>query len=115
MDLTCPACRKHNPNADSCTRCGADLMPLLHIRRVAQQALEEGRQYLKRRQGSDALRAARRSWLLKHSTEAAGLAFLACLHQQQFDAATQWYRRALHAKAGSSDCLKNPPSNFLAI
>ncbi len=99
MDLICPACRKNNPNANCCTRCGADLLPLVHIRQAAQQALEEGRRYLKRRQSGNALRAARRSWQLKHSTEAAGLAFLACLHQRQFDAATQWYRRAHHTQA----------------
>jgi methionyl-tRNA synthetase len=100
VEITCPACRKHNPDADCCTRCGADLLPLLHIHQAAHQALEEGRQYLKRHQGGNALRAAKRSWLLKHSAEAAGLAFLACLHQQQFDAATQWYRRAHHTKNG---------------
>lgn len=98
MDITCPACQKHNPDANCCTRCKADLLPLAHIRQAAQQALEEGRQYLKRHQSSDALRAAKRSWLLKHSTEAAGLAFLSCLHQQQFEAATQWYRHAHHTK-----------------
>jgi hypothetical protein len=102
VDLTCPACRKHNPNADCCTRCGADLQPLVHIRQATLQALEEGRLCLKRHQSSDALRAAKRSWLLKHSATAAGLAFLACLHQQQFDAATQWYWRAHQAKTGSS-------------
>ena len=102
MDLTCPACRKHNPDADCCARCGADLLPLVHIRQAAQQALEEGRQHLQRRRSSDALRAAEHSWQLKHTPEAAGLAFLACLHQQQFDAATQWYRRAQLAKTGSS-------------
>ncbi len=103
MDLTCPACRKHNANADCCARCGADLLPLVHIRQAAQQALEKGQLYLKRRRSSDALSAAKRSWLLKHSAEAAGLAFLACLHQQQFDAATQWYRRAHNVITGSSD------------
>lgn len=100
MDITCPACRKHNPDANCCMRCGADLLPLVHIHQAAQQALEQGRQYLKRHQGSNALRAAKRSWLLKHSAEAAGLAFLACLHQHQFDAATQWYQRAHHPKIG---------------
>jgi len=101
VDLTCPACRKHNPDADCCARCGADLLPLVHIRQAAQQALEEGRLCLKRHQSNAALRAAERSWLLKHSAEAAGLAFLACLHQQQFEAATQWYRRAHNAITGS--------------
>jgi methionyl-tRNA synthetase len=102
VEITCPACRKHNPNADCCARCGADLLPLVHTHQAAQQFLEEGRQYLKRRQGSHALRAAIRSWLLQHSAEAAGLAFLACLHQHKFDAATQWYQRAHHTKVGSS-------------
>jgi hypothetical protein len=98
VDITCPACRKHNPNANSCRRCGADLLPLVHIHQAARQALEEGRQSLKHRRGSDALRAAKQSWRLKHSAEAASLAFLACLHQQQFDAATQWYQRAHHVR-----------------
>jgi hypothetical protein len=93
VDITCPACRKHNSNANCCTRCGADLLPLMHIHQAALLALEEGREFLKRRQGGDALRAANQSWWLKHSAEAAGLAFLACLHQQRFDAATQWYQQ----------------------
>jgi hypothetical protein len=98
VNITCPACRKHNPDASCCKRCGADLLPLVQILQAAKQALEEGRQYLKNRRGNDALCAAKQSYRLKHSAEAAGLAFLACLHQRQFDAATQWYQRAHRAK-----------------
>lgn len=98
MDITCPACRKHNPNADSCARCGADLLPLVHICKAARQAIEQGRQYLKDDQGSEALQAARQSWQLKHSVDAAGLAFMASLHQQRFNAATKWYFRAQQLK-----------------
>jgi hypothetical protein len=98
VDLTCPACRKHNHDADCYALCGADLLPLVRIHQAVQQVLEEGRQYLRRRRSSDGLRAAEHSWQLKHTPEAAGLAFLACLHQQQFDAATRWYRRAQLAK-----------------
>jgi predicted amidophosphoribosyltransferase len=94
MDITCPACRKHNPNANSCARCGADLLLLVNICKAAQQALEQGRQYLKGDQGREALKAAKRSWQLKHSADAAGLAFMASLHQQQFDEASKWYQRA---------------------
>jgi hypothetical protein len=102
VDITCPACRKHNPEASCCTRCGADLLPLVHIHQAALQTLEEGRELLKRHQGGEALRAAKQSWRLKHSAEAAGLAFLACLYQRQFEAATQWYRRAHSVKSESS-------------
>ena len=62
----------------------------------------KSREFLKRHQGHEALCAAKQSWWLKHSVEAAGLAFLACLQQQQFDAATQWYQRARIAKTESS-------------
>lgn len=102
MAITCPACRKHNINNKCCTRCGADLLPLVQILQASEQAIEEGRQYLKRGRGNDALCAAERSWLLRHSAAAAGLGFLACLRQQRFDAATQWYRRALQLKPGVS-------------
>jgi hypothetical protein len=68
------------------------------IRQAAQQALEEGRQCLKRSEGGNALRAANQSWRLKHSAAAAQLAFLACLHQKHNDAATKWYQRALNEK-----------------
>ena len=92
MDITCPACRKHNPNADRCARCGTDLLLLVDICKAAQQAIEQGRQYLKGNQGNEALKAAKQSWRLKHSADAAGLAFMASLHQQQFDEATWWYQ-----------------------
>jgi hypothetical protein len=108
VNITCPACRKHNPDASNCQRCGADLLPLVHIHQAARRALEEGRQYLKQRRSGDALSAAKQSWRLKHSAEAAGLAFLACLHQQQFDAATQWYQRAQYAKTENA----SPPNIY---
>jgi hypothetical protein len=98
MDITCPACRKHNPNADCCTRCGVDLLWLVNICKAAKKALEQGRQYLKGGLGSEALKAAKRSWQLKHSADAAGLAFMASLHQQQFDEAGKWYQRAQDLK-----------------
>ncbi len=96
MDITCPACRKVNESPVQCGRCGADLKPLLEIRRHADLAIQKGTQYLKRKDGRNALQQAQLAWHLKHSPKAARLAFFACLMLEQYPVATRWYQ-VLHA------------------
>lgn len=95
MDITCPACRKVNESPVECSRCGADLKPLAEIRRHADLAIQRGTQYLKLKEGRNALQEAQLSWHLKHSRESARLAFLACLTLGQYNLATSWYKATL--------------------
>lgn len=95
MEIICPACNRVNTEKTPCSRCGADLLELAHIRRSADLALKTGTQCLKQNDGRDALHQAEISWHLKNSAEAARLAFLACLHLQRFTSATRWYELAL--------------------
>ena len=103
MDIVCPACNKANNEETHCSRCGADLGELVHIRRSAALALKKGTQCLKQNEGRDALHQAEISWHLKKSAEAARLAFLACLHLQRFTAATRWYELAIALENNPAD------------
>ena len=47
METVCPACNKANNEETHCSRCGADLLALVQIRRSATQALNSGTRYLK--------------------------------------------------------------------
>ncbi|MFZ1987198.1 MAG: hypothetical protein WAU91_22500 [Desulfatitalea sp.] len=93
MEINCPACRKTCPSESQCSRCGADLRTLRQILQTAAQVLASGHHFLRRNEGTKALRAAQSAWHLKHSAAAAQLAFLACLRQRQFAAAELWYMR----------------------
>ncbi|MEN8691731.1 MAG: hypothetical protein ABF303_02685 [Desulfobacterales bacterium] len=96
MEMVCPACNKANNEETHCSRCGADLLALVRIRRSAALALNSGTRYLKQNDGRNALHQAEISWHLKKSAEAARLAFLACLHLQRFTSATRWYELAAY-------------------
>jgi hypothetical protein len=103
VETVCPACNKANNEETHCSRCGADLSALVHIRRSAALALNSGAQYLKQNDGRSALYQAEVSWHLKNSAEAARLAFLACLHLQLFEAATRWYELAVSWKSNLAE------------
>jgi Tfp pilus assembly protein PilF len=103
VETVCPACNKANNEETHCSRCGADLSALVKIRRSAALALKIGAQYLKQNDGRSALHQAEVSWHLKNSTEAARLAFLACLHLQLFEAATRWYELAIALENNPAD------------
>ncbi len=94
MEITCPACNRSNADETHCSRCGADLTALFHIRLSADLALKDAMQELKRNDGRSALQKAEMSWHLKNSPEAARLAFLACLQLRRFPAAARWYELA---------------------
>ncbi|MFP4031618.1 MAG: hypothetical protein ACLFPR_09400 [Desulfococcaceae bacterium] len=93
-EIPCPACRKRIPENPECPRCGADVRALREILEAAARYLEFGRDRLKRKAGNDALSAAEAAWDLRHTPEAARLAFMACLQLRQWDGAAQWYGRA---------------------
>jgi len=95
VDIVCPACNKVNNEETHCSRCGADLLALVQIRRSAALALNSGTQYLKQNDGRNALHQAEISWHLKKSTEATRLAFLSCLLLRRFTSATRWYELAV--------------------
>lgn len=95
MEIACPACRKRSTDVEQCSRCEADLRSLRQIIGAAERALSLGSAHLRRGDGRRALEAARKAWRLKHSSAAARLAFLACLHQRRFAAASTWYVRAV--------------------
>ncbi|MGW8186158.1 MAG: hypothetical protein ACWGNK_02795 [Desulfobacterales bacterium] len=103
MEMVCPACNKVNNEETHCSRCGANLLMLLQIRRSAALALKSGSGYLKQNDGRNALHQAEISWHLKNSAEAARLAFLACLHLQLFEAATRWYELAVSRKSNPAE------------
>ena len=103
MDIVCPACNKVNNEETHCSRCGADLLVLVQIRRSAALALKTGTQCLKRNDGLNALHQAEMSWHLKKSAEAARLAFLACLIMKRFASANRWYELAMALENNPTD------------
>ena len=103
MDIVCPACNKVNNEETHCSRCGADLLVLVQIRRSAARRSITGTQCLKQNDGRNALHQAEMSWHMKNSAEAARLAFLACLHLQRFASATRWYELAVALENNPTD------------
>lgn len=77
MSITCPACNKPNQAQPACSRCGCDLSCLLALANGAAGALSQARNWLHQRDWAEALEWAEESWRLRHTAEAAGIAFLA--------------------------------------
>jgi hypothetical protein len=97
VTLTCPACRKANETQRApcvCARCAADLSPLWAVHTAAEQVLHEAGAALRRRDWTSALTAAGRSWSLRRTTEAAGLAFVAAAASGQTRRACVWLHRS---------------------
>lgn len=92
--LSCPSCGKVNLAAP-CQRCGCDLAPLFAIRQAARARLASAAESLRQGEAVAAHEYAGQSWGLRHSSEAARLAFLACIVMREFDAALLWRRRAM--------------------
>lgn len=94
MEVRCPSCRKVNEDLAECRRCGCELSVLLAIAgaSVAQAARAEA--CLCAHDAGEALRAAVRSWELKHNARAARVAFLASVAAGEFEQACAWHRRA---------------------
>ena len=89
--LNCPACGKLNPIEATCTRCGCDLARLRAVVAAAQGALAEGRVSLRRGDWAAALNWSEESWRLRHTVEAARLAFLAAGAMGDTRTAAAWH------------------------
>ncbi len=95
MKIICPACGKSNSLEDGiCSRCACGLEKLAAILRLAAVYCHEAEARLRAVDGPGALEKAQASWDLRHSAEAARLAFLASLLNGDFAAATHWYKNS---------------------
>ena len=94
--VLCPSCGKVN-NTAPCQRCGCDLAPLFAIDLAAQARLASAAASLRDGEALAAHEHAGQSWELRHSSEAARVAFLACVAMEEFDAALLWRRRAMRS------------------
>ncbi len=103
MEIHCPSCKKVNVDAATCTRCGCELQALQAIAQAAGYDITLGKNALLAGDFQDALEHAGRSWHLKHSPEAAKLAFLANVCATNYHEALLWYHRAT---AGCSSGLQ---------
>ena len=105
MEIKCPSCRKLNrldesePDNRQCKRCGGDLARLYMVARAAGYKLDESKIFLSKMKPETALTLAEESWQLKHSTEAAKLAFLALVAKKNYTPAFAWYLRLRKLKS----------------
>ena len=95
MKIPCPSCKKLNVDAATCSRCGCELRALLAIAHAAGCEITLGENTLLAGSFQDAIEHAVRSWHLKHSPEAAKLAFLANVCAKKYHDALTWYHRAM--------------------
>jgi hypothetical protein len=94
--IACPACNKACPldGAGECQRCRCDLTPLQAIARQSISRLCRSAEALRRGDGAGALRLAKSAWELRHSVDAAKLAFLGAAVSNDLGAAIRWRRLA---------------------
>jgi len=95
--LNCPACSKLNQTEAACTRCGCDLARLRAVMAAAKEALAEGRVSLQTGDWAAALSWSEESWRLRHTVEAARLAFLAAGAMGDTRTAATWHRHGAEA------------------
>ena len=95
MEIHCPSCKKVNVDTVACTRCGCELQALQAIAQAAGYDITLGKNTLLAGNFHNALEHAGRSWHLKHSPEAAKLAFLANVCAMNYHDALLWYSRAI--------------------
>jgi len=93
--IACPACGKENGEAETgaCARCGCDLRRLRAVSRCADERLAQAAERLRARDWPGALRRAEESWRLRHTPEAARLAFLAAAASGATRKAALWLAR----------------------
>lgn len=101
MPIACPACNKADQTGAVCQRCGCELGLLHEVVSAARSLLGASVVALEGRDWTNALDCAERSWRLKHSGEAAWVAFVAAIASGDADQAACWRRRA----RGASPCL----------
>jgi hypothetical protein len=94
MDIICPSCSKGNQSTP-CLRCGCDLSPLFAVCRAALVELTVAGKCLRLGDLMEARAHAGQSWGLYHTSEAARLAFLACVALDELAEGRIWYHRAV--------------------
>jgi len=92
MEIVCPSCGKANQSTP-CGRCGCDLSPLFAVYGAAEFELRVAGKCLRSGNLDEAREHAAKSWELRHSPEAARLAFLACIALDDFASARLWRQR----------------------
>jgi hypothetical protein len=92
--INCPACNKTGVTTESCPRCGCDLSRLHTIQRAALWHLGHSARLLQEKEWVLALHYAGQSWRLRHTSHAAGLAFLAASTHGDTILAAIWHDRA---------------------
>src|SRR5208282_946616 len=93
MEIICPSCGKAN-EATPCRRCGCELSQLFAVCGAAEVELRIAAKCLRSGNVAEAREHAAHSWELHHSSEAARLAFLACIALEDFARSRHWHRRA---------------------
>jgi len=97
MLLDCPACGKAAIAGGACPRCGCDLSRLQAVLECAARELREAADYIRSGDWRGALHGAERSWQLRHSLEAAAVAFLAAAAAGETARAARWHDAAIRA------------------
>jgi hypothetical protein len=97
MEIVCPSCGKAN-HSNPCGRCGCELLPLFAVYRAAEVELSVAGKCLRSGNIDEAREHAARSWELHHSSEAARLAFLACIVLEDFAWGRLWHHRAVRPR-----------------
>jgi hypothetical protein len=102
MVVTCPACNKGEQAASACARCGCDLSALHAVLEAAAASLADARAACECCDWGQALTCAERAWQLRHTPEAARLAFLAAAALGQTPCALRWHRLARGVNRGET-------------
>jgi hypothetical protein len=102
MEIVCPSCGKANESTP-CRRCGCELSSLFAVYRAAEVELRVAGKYLRSGNVNEARKHAARSWELHHTSEAARVAFLACIALDDFGWGRLWRHRAVAPQRQTSD------------
>ena len=92
--VDCPACGKAGQAGPACQRCGCDLIQLHRVSAAAARALHHACCALRELNWQEALDASEQAWELRHSPEAARMAFLAAGALGDKDAILYWRAQA---------------------
>jgi hypothetical protein len=102
MEIVCPSCGKANESSP-CRRCGGELSTLFAVYHAAEVQLRVAGKCLRSENADEALARAAHSWEMHHTSEAARLAFLACLALDDFTRGRLWHQRAIAPRQQNRD------------
>ena len=107
MLFECPVCKKENESRGNsvCRRCGGDLSPLQSVIQAATWHLAMAADRLRGMDWHEAFNHAERSWKVRHSLDAARLAFLASSALGDSRSAARWSESARHVGESASTPL----------